>query len=356
MKTKLLKNTCKTLACFTLVLSLTACGNSNDISKSTKPVTAHNAFNSESVWFEFSNKGIVDKEEKISHIFSFDGKGKVTVYNSDDISNDLKFAGLKGLKKDDVIKLAKKQDKANFDSNKEEITKDLQDNINEHKENYDGLKSEYDNKTYTTRIPEIRDELPVYPVLSDAQIIAEHEDELRQWYETQLKIDKTKLDLLDILKNKVDAIKYKAPQPVKFSLSGKTDKSGNALESERIKFASYEYFSGASYINDELMTKFNTFSDSDDNLDEEILKLDSKDLLKTLEESAKKANPKFTWDMLGYSTSKIDIDLEPANIDAQPVYDMYFRGYVDLMTQVDKEQAGFVLDTVDTKGIDIDKK
>lgn len=352
MKTKLLKNICKALACFTLILSLAACGNSNDISKSKEPVTAHNAFNSESVWFEFSNKGIVDKDEKIRHIFSFDGKGKVTVYNS----NDLKFAGLKGLKKDDVVKLAKEQDKANFDSKKEEVIKDFQHEINDRKENYDKLKSEYDNKTYNTRIPEIRDGLPIYPVLSDAQIIAEHEDKLRRWYEAQLKIDKTKLDLLDILKNKVDAIEYKGPQPVEFSLSGKTDKSGNALESETIKFASYEYFRGASSINDELKPKFNTVLNPDANHDEEILKLDSKDLLKSLEESAKKADPKFTWDMLGYSPSKIDIDLVPANIDAQPVYDMYFGGYVNLMTQVDKEQAGFVLDTVDTKGIDIDKK
>lgn len=329
MKTKLLKNTCKALGCFTLILSLTACGNSNNISKSKEPVTAHNAFNSESVWFEFSNKGIVDKEEGISHIFSFDGKGKVTVYNS----NDLKFAGLKGLKKDDVIKLAKEQDKANFDSEKEKAIKDFQDEINNRKENYDRLKSEYDNKTYTTQrnsMSPIRDE-----------------GELRQWYEKELKYAKAKLDLLDILKNKVDAIEYKEPQPVEFSLSGKTDKSGNALESERIKFTSYEYFRESIYVRNS--SGIGSLSK------EEILKLDSKDLLKTLEESAKKANPKFTWDMLGYSPSKIDIYLEPANIDAQPVYDMYFRGYVDLMTQVDKEQAGFVLDTVDTKGIDIDK-
>lgn len=352
MKTKLLKNTCKALVCFTLILSLTACGNSNNISKSKKPVTAHNAFNSESVWFEFNNKGIVDKEEEIIHIFSFDGKGKVTVYNS----NGLKFAGLKGLKKDDVIKLAKEQDKANFESKKEETIKDFQHEINDRKENYDKLKSEYDNKTYNTGLPRIRDGLPIYPVLSDTQIIAEHEDKLRKWYEAQLKIDKTKLDMLDILKNKVDAIEYKEPQPIEFSLSGKTDKSGNALESETIKLTSYKYFEGASYINNELKPKFNTLLNPDANHDEEILKLDSKDLLKSLEESAKKANPKFTWDMLGYFPSKTDIDLVPANIDAQPVYDMYFRGYVNLMIQVDKEQAGFVLDTVDTKGIDIDKK
>ena len=333
MKTKLLKNTCKTLACFTLVLSLTACGNSNDISKSTKPVTAHNAFNSESVWFEFSNEGIVDKEEKISHTFSFDGKGKVTVYNS----NDLKFADLKGLKKDDVIKLAKKQDKANFDSEKEKIIKEIHDDIDEHKEDYDRLKSEYDNKTYTTE-------------RNYSTPISGDEDELRQLYEKKIKYEKLTLDLLDILKNKVDAIKYKEPQPVKFSLSGKTDKSGNALEYERIKFASYDYFSGASNF---IALGITSLYDEDD---EETLKLDSKDCLKLLEESAKKDDPKFTWDMLGYSPSKINIYLEPANIDAQPVYDMYFRGYVDLMTQVDKEQAGFVLDTVDTKGIDIDKK
>lgn len=330
MKTKLLKNICKAIACFTLILSLAACGNSNNISKSKEPVTAHNAFNSESVWFEFSNKGIVDKDEKIRHIFSFDGKGKVTVYNS----NDLKFAGLKGLKKDDVVKLAKEQDKANFDSKKEEVIKNIQDDINKRKEDYDRLKSEYDNKTYTTE-------------RNYSTPISRDEDKLRQLYEEKLKHEKTGLDLLDILKNKVDPIEYKEPQPVEFSLSGKTDKSGNALESETIKFTSYEYFKGASYLRNTGITPLS---------DEEILKLDSKDLLKTLEESAKKADPKFTWDMLGYSPSKIDIDLVPANIDAQPVYDMYFRGYVDLMTQVDKEQAGFVLDTVDTKGIDIDKE
>lgn len=329
MKTKLLKNTCKALACFTLILSLTACGNSNNIPKSKEPVTAHNAFNSESVWFEFSNKGIVDKEEEISHIFSFDGKGKATVYNS----NDLKFADLKGLKKDDVIKLAKEQDKANFDSKKEDIIKGFQDDINKRKEAYDQLKSEYDNKTYTT--------------LRNSMSPIRDEGKLRQWYEERLNPEKTRLDLLDILKNKVDAIEYKEPQPVEFSLSGKTDKSGNALESETIKFTSYEYFEWA---RDLLYNGITSLSN------EKILKLDSKDLLKILEESAKKADPKFTWDMLGYSPSKIDIDLEPANIDAQPVYDMYFGGYVDLMTQVDKEQAGFVLDTVDTKGIDIDKK
>lgn len=329
MKTKLLKNTCKALACFTLILLLAACGNSNNISKTKNPVTAHNAFNSESVWFEFNNKGIVDKEKEISHIFSFDGKGKVTVYNS----NDLKFAGLKGLKKDDVIKLAKEQDKANFDSKKEKVIKNIQDDINKSKKNYDRLKSEYDNKTYTTE-------------RNYSTPISRDENKLRQLYEEKIKHEKTRLDLLDILKNKVDAIEYKEPQPVEFSLSGKTDKSGNALKSETIKFTSCEYFLGAGYLG----CGINSSSS------EEILKLDSKDLLKSLEESAKKANPKFTWDMLGYSSSERNINLVPAYINAQPVYDMYFRGYVDLMTQVDKEQAGFVLDTVDTKGIDIDKK
>lgn len=329
MKTKLLKSTCKALACFILILSLAACGNSNNISKTKNPVTAHDAFNSESVWFEFSNKGIVDKEEEISHILSFDGKGKVTVYNS----NDLKFAGLKGLKKDDVIKLAKEQDKANFDSKKEEAIKDFQHEINDLKENYDKLKSEYDNKTYTTE-------------RNYSTPISRDEDKLRQLYEEKLKYAKARLDLLDILKNKVDAIEYKEPQPVEFSLSGKTDKSGNALKSETIKFKSCEYFKGSIAVHSGIGSL----------PEEEIIKLDSKDLLKTLEESAKTVEPKFTWDMLGYSPSEIDINLEPANIDAQPVYDMYFRGYVDLMTQVDKEQAGFVLDTVDTKGIDIDKK
>ena len=65
MKRNVLKRVLAPALCALMVVGLSACGN-NDVSTSKDPVPASKAFNAKTIWYEFSNKGVVDKDEKNS--------------------------------------------------------------------------------------------------------------------------------------------------------------------------------------------------------------------------------------------------------------------------------------------------
>lgn len=107
-----------------LALGLVGCGGTDGGAKSaggniktaSEPVSASQAFNTESIWFGSSHDPV--KQQEIDSILHFDGKGNVTRYS---ITYDITYADLKGLSNDEVLNLAKKQDKAYFDERRGEL-------------------------------------------------------------------------------------------------------------------------------------------------------------------------------------------------------------------------------------------
>lgn len=330
MKRNVLKRVLAPALCALMVVGLSACGN-NGVATSKDPVPASKAFNTKTIWYEFSNKGVVDKDEKIRAVLSFDGNGKVTVYQC----NDLAFSGLKDLKDEDIIKLAKKQDKALFDKEKKDALDRYQEEIDSAKESHDKYQKEYDNKTYDT----------LYNSM-DSDHFKNNPEATQEWYKKELSPLKLKIDFYTAMKDKLNSIKYKEPEAVEFTLSGKTDKTGNMLMEETLSFPKYSYFN--------LATKMfgADFSNLPEGLKAESTTAD--DLMQKLEEEGKQKTADFSWDMLAFDKQTDSTELYP-DPGVQTVYEMHFRGFGDFVMQVDEKQGGFTWDAADADGVQIDK-
>lgn len=105
----------------------------------------------------------------------------------------------------------------------------------------------------------------------------------------------------------IQTIEYVAPKSEPIKLHIETDNTGNATQTESITYNVNRY------------NFYDCFSADDD-----------------------------TW-----YVSERTIKLFPAPA-IQDVYDMHFHGYGDILTLVNKDHAGFMLDTPDTKGIEVD--
>lgn len=330
MKRNVLKRVLAPALCALMVVGLSACGN-NDVSTSKDPVPASKAFNAKTIWYEFSNKGVVDKDEKIRAVLSFDDNGKVTVYQC----NDLAFSGLKDLKDEDIIKLAKKQDKALFDEKKKDALDRYQKEIDSATEQRDKYQKEYDNKTYDTPYNSM-----------DSGHFKNNPEATQEWYKKELSPLKLKIDFYTAMKDKLNSIEYKEPEAVEFTLSGKTDKTGNMLMEETLSFPKYLYFN--------LATKMfgADFSNLPGGLKAESTT--AADLIQKLEEEGKQKTADFSWDMLAFDKQTDSTELYP-DPGVQTVYEMHFRGFGDFVMQVDEKQGGFTLDAADADGVQIDK-
>ncbi|MDL2295770.1 hypothetical protein LJC18_03065 [Lachnospiraceae bacterium OttesenSCG-928-E19] len=278
-----------TIALSLIAVSLTACGGSKDGVKAAKePVTASEAFNQEGIWFMYSNDGIVGKDEFISSILVFDGKGNAIDYNCSNLS----FSDLKELSNDEIVTLVKEQDKASFEKEKENAINSIQGEIDEISSNPAAWL-----ELASAHGIEFTNPDSIYKDLESGKSVTE--------------IDNLKAEI-ESRKDIIDAFEYREPVVQPFSLHIETDKSGNSTESESL---SYTY----------QKVNWGTLSD--------IWEI----------------NPESP----NYEESEMKIELYPAPA-IQDVYDMHFNGYSAIMTLVSEDHAGFMLDTPDTKGIEVD--
>lgn len=221
------------------------------ITSSSKPVAAARAFNAHTVWIHYlGNASSIDKDQTISQILDFDGKGNVTVYN---MPSHTTFSALRGMSDDAMIAYAKKQDRKNFDEYKKSNFDRIKDEIKDN--HYAKYKKEYDNKTYDTALEKDADavESGYYSygfsfsgdygssTMSKADRIAKNGDKLRKWYEDRLPMEKFELDLINLIDNKIKSAEYRAPKPTKFTLKAETDGTGNNVSSEKLVY-DYEYY------------------------------------------------------------------------------------------------------------------
>lgn len=335
MKRNLLKGVIALALCTIMGVGLSACG-SDSVTSSDEPVPASKAFGTEGIWFE----GIPsNKTNSIKSILYFNGSGKVTCYqtSSYEIGASLSFADLNKKSSDEIIKLAKEKDKALFAQGKSKLIDAFQEDINDLKEEKDKLQSEYDSKNYD--------------LASD--LVFNDESDIPKWYQENIRVHQLGIDFYTLIIKKVKAIEYKKPKPVDFTLSATSDNTGNAISKEEINFDRNFYFRFIS-----IGSAYNFHTNSPDSFTD-ISSVD--ELIEDYKEKYKEANKnnlKFDWDSIAYTKPyppKESISLKPDK-GAQNIYDMVFRGYSTLTTIVDENHAGFTLDQIDTKGIDIDKK
>lgn len=340
-------------------------GNSS-ITSSSKPVAAARAFNARTVWIHYlGNASSIDKDQTISQILDFDGKGNVTVYN---MPSHTTFSALRGMSDDAMIAYAKKQDRKNFDeykkSNFDRIKEEIKDN------HYAKYKKEYDNKTYDTALEKDADavESGYYSygfsfngdysssTMSKADRIAKNGDKLRKWYEDRLPMEKFELDLINLIDNKIKSAEYRAPKPSKFTLKAETDGTGNNVSSEKLVY-DYEYYYPG--INLPYMLGFSSskikkaISDG----------VSSADYFAQLEKKwtegdsisnngRDKSDKRPLWERALYRLERDEVKLTPSD-SLRQVYDMWFGGYDGLSLKVSEKSAGFMLDSANTKGIEI---
>lgn len=340
-------------------------GNSS-ITSSSKPVAAARAFNARTVWIHYlGNASSIDKDQTISQILDFDGKGNVTVYN---MPSHTTFSALRGMSDDAMIAYAKKQDRKNFDeykkSNFDRIKEEIKDN------HYAKYKKEYDNKTYDTALEKDADavESGYYSygfsfsgdygssTMSKADRIAKNGDKLRKWYEDRLPMEKFELDLINLIDNKIKSAEYRAPKPSKFTLKAETDGTGNNVSSEKLVY-DYEYYYPG--INLPYMLGFSSskikkaISDGVSSADY-FAQLEKKwaegDSLNN--NGRDKSDKRPLWERALYRLERDEVKLTPSD-SLRQVYDMWFGGYDGLSLKVSEKSAGFMLDSANTKGIEI---
>lgn len=88
-------------------------------------IPAEQAFGTKSVWFDKGSGVDIDDESTVDYIYVFDGKGSVTVYqteyypSTDNGAVTTTYGDLLGLSEDELIQLAKDRDKDCFDNARE---------------------------------------------------------------------------------------------------------------------------------------------------------------------------------------------------------------------------------------------
>lgn len=261
MKKRTLKKMTILIMAGLLATGLSACGKTNNSKKeefdSNKTehnamISASEAFSKEGIWFH-SEKSMVTKDAEIDYILIFDGNKNVTRYTT-----DITYADLRDLSNNEIIELAKEQDKALFETAMQEILDDAEYIIND---------TGYDEE-----------DIIIYNKVIDA----------------------------------VNKAQYQEPKSYPFTLKAETDGTGNQTVNEIL---SYTYYTWTPRMYDDL----GWFPDR--------------------------------WKSYRERTEETDLFFSNGKLT---VYDMKFDGFGNLFQKVDEDHPGFILDSPDTEGIEVD--
>ena len=316
MKKRRLTAAAVATACL-LALTLAGCGGTNDVKSASEPLAVSQAFGQKSVWVQYNKNDAIEKDGEIDRILVFDGNGNVTAYQCDGAT----FADLNGKSDDEIVEMAKEQDKKAFDAERQDALDSTAPAIEHIQSAYDALKDEYDSGTYTSWLGG-----SALSDLTDADL-----EQTKSIYNQTL----SELEaLLNAAKDGQAATKsatYQEPKAQPYTLRIETDGTGNNTQSETISFdaPSYSFYKAQlGHIGE---------SDYEEQTPADVL----------------------NW---GINVSYIEAGKAIRNerielfspVDKQTVYDTTFAGFSGLATIVNENHAGFVLDTPDTKGIEVD--
>lgn len=316
MKKRRLTAAAVATACL-LTLTLAGCGGANDVKSASEPLAVSQAFGQKSVWVQYNKNDAIEKDGEIDRILVFDGKGNVTAYQCDGAT----FADLNGKSDDEIVEMAKEQDKKVFDTERKDALDSTAPAIEHIQSAYDTLKDEYDSGTYTSWLGG-----STPSDLTDADL-----EQTKSIYNQTL----SELEaLLNAAKDGQAATKsatYQEPKAQPYTLRIETDGTGNNTQSETISFdaPSYSFYKAQLGHMGE--------SDYEEQTPADVLNW----------------GINVSWAEAGKAIRNERIELfSPVN--KQTVYDTTFAGFSGLATIVNESHAGFVLDTPDTKGIEVD--
>lgn len=316
MKKRRLTAAAVATACL-LTLTLAGCGGTNDVKSASEPLTVSQAFGQKSVWVQYNKNDAIEKDGEIDRILVFDGNGNVTAYQCDGAT----FADLNGKSDDEIVEMAKEQDKKVFDTERKDALDSTAPAIEHIQSAYDALKDEYDSGTYTSWLGG-----SALSDLTDADL-----EQTKSIYNQTL----SELEaLLNAAKDGQAATKsatYQEPKAQPYTLHIETDGTGNNTQSETISFdaPSYSFYKAQLGHMGE--------SDYEEQTPADVLNWG--------------INVSYTEAGKAIRNERIEL-FSPVN--KQTVYDTTFAGFSGLATIVNENHAGFVLDTPDTKGIEVD--
>lgn len=300
-----------------LTLTLAGCGGTNDVKSASEPLAVSQAFGQKSVWVQYNKNDAIEKDGEIDRILVFDGNGNVTAYQCDGAT----FADLNGKSDDEIVEMAKEQDKKVFDTERKDALDSTAPAIEHIQSAYDALKDEYDSGTYTSWLGG-----SALSDLTDADL-----EQTKSIYNQTL----SELEaLLNAAKDGQAATKsatYQEPKAQPYTLRIETDGTGNNTQSETISFdaPSYSFYKAQLGHMGE--------SDYEEQTPADVLNWG--------------INVSYTEAGKAIRNERIEL-FSPVN--KQTVYDTTFAGFSGLATIVNENHAGFVLDTPDTKGIEVD--
>lgn len=316
MKKRRLTAAAVATACL-LTLTLAGCGGANDVKSASEPLAVSQAFGQKSVWVQYNKNDAIEKDGEIDRILVFDGNGNVTAYQCDGAT----FADLNGKSDDEIVEMAKEQDKKVFDTERKDALDSTAPAIEHIQSAYDALKDEYDSGTYTSWLGG-----SALSDLTDADL-----EQTKSVYNQTL----SELEaLLNAAKDGQAATKsatYQEPKAQPYTLRIETDGTGNNTQSETISFdaPSYSFYKAQLGHTGE--------SDYEEQTPADVLNWG--------------INVSYTEAGKAIRNERIEL-FSPVN--KQTVYDTTFAGFSGLATTVNENHAGFVLDTPDTKGIEVD--
>lgn len=316
MKKRRLTAAAVATACL-LTLTLAGCGGANDVKSASEPLAVSQAFGQKSVWAQYNKNDAIEKDGEIDRILVFDGNGNVTAYQCDGAT----FADLNGKSDDEIVEMAKEQDKKVFDTERQDALDSTASAIERIQRAYDTLKDEYDSGTYTSGLGE-----SAPSDLTDADL-----EELKSLYDQTLTDLEAQLNAAKDGQAATKSATYQEPKAQPYTLHIETDGTGNNTQSETISFdaPSYSFYKAQSgrkgQVDDEEQTPADVLTWG--------------------------INVSYTEAGKAIRNERIEL-FSPVN--KQTVYDMTFAGFSGLATIVNENHAGFVLDTPDTKGIEVD--
>lgn len=316
MKKRRLTAAAVATACL-LTLTLAGCGGANDVKSASEPLAVSQAFGQKSVWVQYNKNDAIEKDGEIDRILVFDGNGNVTAYQCDGAT----FADLNGKSDDEIVEMAKEQDKKVFDTERKDALDSTAPAIEHIQSAYDALKDEYDSGTYTSWLGG-----SALSDLTDADL-----EQTKSIYNQTL----SELEaLLNAAKDGQAATKsatYQEPKAQPYTLRIETDGTGNNTQSETISFdaPSYSFYKAQLGHMGE--------SDYEEQTPADVLNWG--------------INVSYAEAGKAIRNERIEL-FSPVN--KQTVYDTTFAGFSGLATTVNENHAGFVLDTPDTKGIEVD--
>lgn len=164
-------------------------GSGEGVKNASKPVPASQAFGQAGVWMVYNGDKQIGKDTGVERVLVFDGKGNVTVYDTEGVwmnggtsYEGVTFGDLDGLSDDEIIDLAKEKDRERFDATKQSAI----DETNEDIESFAGMPDHIKNAEEGQKVNE--------------------------------------------------AAEYQEPKAVPFTLKLETDGTGNSAASETLSF------------------------------------------------------------------------------------------------------------------------